>query len=79
MTQNEKLAKLIIVKAVRADTGRYLIRLVNSSGTELAECDVTVLSPPSRPRGPIEVKAVTKSNVTLSWTPPKDNGGREIT
>jgi hypothetical protein len=79
MSQTDKLAKLVIVKSVRADTGRYTIRLVNTSGTETAECDVIVLGPPSRPRGPLEIKEVTKSSVTLSWTPPEDTGGRDIT
>lgn len=78
MTQTDKLAKLVITKAVRADTGRYTIRLVNSSGTETADCEVIVLGPPSKPRGPLEVKEVTKSSVTLSWSPPEDSGGKEI-
>ncbi|CAF4536552.1 unnamed protein product [Rotaria sp. Silwood1] len=79
MTQTDKLARLIITKALRSDTGQYLIRLVNSSGTETAECEVIVLGPPSMPRGPIVTKEVTKSSVTLSWMPPLDNGGKEIT
>ena len=79
MTQTNKIAKLIITKAVRADTGRYLIRLVNTSGTDTADCEVIVLGPPSKPRGPLAVKGVTKSTVTLAWTPPADNGGRDIT
>jgi len=78
MTQTNKLAKLIITKSLRADTGRYLIRLVNGSGTETAECDVIVLGPPTRPGGPLAVKGVTKSSVTLAWRPPADTGGREI-
>jgi hypothetical protein len=79
MTQTDKFAKLIITKAVRADTGRYLIRLVNDSGTETADCEVIVLGPPSKPRGPLEIKEVTKSSVTLAWSPPTDTGGKEIT
>jgi hypothetical protein len=79
MTQTDKLAKIVITKAVRADTGKYVIRLVNDSGTETAECDVIVLAPPSKPRGPLAVKGVTKSTVTLAWSPPADNGGKEIT
>lgn len=79
MTQTDKLAKLVITKAVRADTGRYFIRLVNDSGSETADCEVIVLGPPSKPRGPLEIKGVTKSSVTLSWLAPTDNGGKEIT
>ena len=79
ITQTDKLAKLVITKAVRGDTGKYTIRLVNDSGSETAECEVIVLGPPSKPRGPLEVKGVTKSSVTLAWTPPADTGGKEIT
>lgn len=75
----ETLAKLVINKAVRADTGKYSITLVNELGEDSAECEVCVLGPPSKPRGPLEVKSVTKSTVTLSWLPPLDNGGRDIT
>ena len=79
MTQTDKLAQLVVNKSVRSDTGRYLIRLVNSSGEDTAECDVIVLGPPSKPRGPLAVKDVTKSTVTLSWLPPEDTGGKDIT
>ena len=79
MTLTDKLAKVVINKSVRGDSGRYTIRLVNDSGTETADCEVIVLGPPSKPRGPLEVKGVTKSSVTLAWTPPEDNGGRDIT
>jgi hypothetical protein len=66
------------MKATRADTGRYTITLVNSAGTDTAECEVCVLGPPSKPRGPIEVKGITKSTVTLAWSPPADAGGKDI-
>ncbi|CAF0817484.1 unnamed protein product, partial [Didymodactylos carnosus] len=78
-TLTEKLAKLIINKSVRADTGKYMIRLVNGSGSEQAECEVIVLGPPSIPRGPLEVKEVTKNSVTLAWKAPEDTGGKEVT
>ena len=78
MTQTDKSAKLVITQALRADTGRYTLTLVNSSGNDTAECEVIVLGPPSKPRGPLEVKEVTKSSVTLSWSPPADSGGRDI-
>jgi hypothetical protein len=34
---------------------------------------------PSPPEAPLEYEEVTGSSVTLSWKPPKDNGGSEIT
>jgi len=79
ITQTEKLVKLVINKAVRGDTNQYTVTLVNSSGTDSADCEVCVLGPPSKPRGPLAVKDVTKSTVTLSWLPPEDTGGKDIT
>jgi hypothetical protein len=34
---------------------------------------------PSPPEGPLEYEEITGSSVTVSWKPPKDNGGSEIT
>ncbi|CAF3493075.1 unnamed protein product, partial [Rotaria sp. Silwood2] len=64
MTYSDKLAKLIITTSIRADTGRYLIRLVNDSSEETGDCEVIVLGPPSIPRSSLEVKGVTKSKIT---------------
>lgn len=38
-----------------------------------------VLDKPAAPEGPLEVSDVTKDSATLSWNPPKDDGGSEIT
>lgn len=53
-------AKLTILNAKRADTGKYAIKLTNDSGSDVGYLDVTVLSAPSKPKGPIEVKDVKK-------------------
>lgn len=37
------------------------------------------LDRPAPPDGPLEYEEVTSQSVTLSWKPPKDNGGSEIT
>lgn len=68
LTANERVsmalappsAKLTILGAKRADTGKYAIKLTNDSGTDVGYCDVIVLSAPSKPKGPIEVKDVKK-------------------
>ena len=41
--------------------------------------EVTVLDKPSPPEGPLEYDDVTSSTVSLSWKPPKDDGGSPIT
>ena len=41
--------------------------------------EVIVLDKPSPPEGPLEYDDVTSSTVTLSWNPPKDDGGSPIT
>jgi hypothetical protein len=37
------------------------------------------LDRPGPPEGPLEYEEITSSSVTLSWKPPKDNGGSDIT
>lgn len=39
----------------------------------------SVLDRPSPPEAPLEYEEITGSSVTLSWKPPSDNGGSEIT
>jgi hypothetical protein len=53
-------AKLTILGSKRSDTGKYAIKLTNDSGSDVGYCDVIVLSAPSKPKGPIEVKDVKK-------------------
>lgn len=36
------------------------------------------LAPPLPPTGPLEVSNVSKDRATLSWKPPKDDGGSRI-
>lgn len=40
---------------------------------------ISVPGNPTPPEGPLEVSNVTNKTCTLSWRPPKDNGGAELT
>ncbi len=37
------------------------------------------VGPPGRPEGPLQVSDVFKDRALVSWKPPKDDGGDEIT
>lgn len=67
------------VNAKRSDSGLYHLHLKNDSGTDEGSFQVIVLDRPAAPEGPLEYEEITSQSVTLSWKPPKDNGGSEIT
>lgn len=67
--------KLDIKQTVRAQTGTYRILATNQHGTDEAEVEVTVLSSPGKPMGPLKVTDVTKSGCKLAWKKPEDDGG----
>ncbi|XP_015183294.1 PREDICTED: twitchin isoform X5 [Polistes dominula] len=67
------------VNAKRSDSGLYHLLLKNSSGIDEGSFQVTVLDRPGPPEGPLNYEEITSQSVTLSWKPPKDNGGSEIT
>ena len=63
---------LCIPAAVRADRGRYALKVKNKTGEDSAEADLTVLDKPGKPRGPLEVSNVTEEGCNLEWKPPED-------
>lgn len=67
------------VNAKRSDSGLYHLMLKNSSGIDEGSFQLVVLDRPSPPEAPLEYEEITSASVTLSWKPPKDNGGSEIT
>ncbi|CAN8010311.1 unnamed protein product, partial [Ixodes pacificus] len=71
-------SKLTCDKAERKDNGTYKIVATNQYGTDEAEVEVTVISKPSKPEGPLEVSDVTKNGCKLAWNKPKDDGGEPI-
>lgn len=70
--------KLKVIDAKRADSGEYTLTAKNVNGLDMATVTVTVLDIPSPPEGPLRAEDITKSGCTLSWRPPKDDGGSEI-
>lgn len=70
--------KFFVLKAKRNQTGKYTITAKNSVGEDTAEIDITVLSKPSTPKGPLDVSDVTKHGCKLKWKKPEDDGGTPI-
>ncbi|XP_055900297.1 twitchin-like isoform X6 [Biomphalaria glabrata] len=79
LANDEKEAKLHIPKAERGDTGKYSIKVANKHGDDTAEISVVVLDKPGEPEGPLEISDLTAEGCKLTWKPPKDNGGAEVT
>ncbi|GLH11531.1 Titin, partial [Gryllus bimaculatus] len=68
----------ILQKAKRTDTGIYIVTAKNDSGTDQVEVDITVLSKPSKPKGPLKVSDVTAEGCKLKWDKPEDDGGEPV-
>ncbi|CAD7001755.1 unnamed protein product, partial [Ceratitis capitata] len=71
--------KISIIDTERKHTGIYKIRAVNESGEDEAEVEVNILGPPAKPKGPLEVRDITKHSCKLKWKKPEDDGGKPIT
>ncbi|KRF85408.1 twitchin isoform X27 [Drosophila virilis] len=66
------------VNCQRSDSGIYHLLLRNDSGIDEGSFELIVLDRPGPPDGPLEYEEITANSVTISWKPPKDNGGSEI-
>lgn len=71
--------KITVTNSLRKNTGMYKIIATNKHGKDEAEVEVTVLSSPSKPKGPLKVSDVTKNGCKLKWDKPEDDGGKPIT
>ncbi|KAJ8352204.1 hypothetical protein SKAU_G00236800 [Synaphobranchus kaupii] len=70
---------LLIQQGKREDTGLYTITASNSLGKASKEMRLNVLGRPGPPSAPIKFEEVSAEKITLSWLPPKDDGGSTVT
>jgi len=63
----------------RSQCGGWKVIAKNSVGEDEHEVRMSVVSPPSRPSGAVEVYKVTPHGCTVIWQKPKDDGGSPIT
>uniref|UniRef100_A0A8C9RLR6 Titin-like n=1 Tax=Scleropages formosus TaxID=113540 RepID=A0A8C9RLR6_SCLFO len=73
----EDYSTLIIENSNRYDSGKYILSLENSSGSQSITFNVKVLDTPGPP-GPIKFTDVTKGALTLMWNAPVNDGGAHI-
>uniref|UniRef100_A0A671KGC4 Titin n=1 Tax=Sinocyclocheilus anshuiensis TaxID=1608454 RepID=A0A671KGC4_9TELE len=77
--KNTDLKAILVVKdAIRIDGGQYTLHLTNVAGTKSVSFSVRVLDRPGPPEGPFSVSGVTCEKCSLSWLPPKHDGGSSI-
>lgn len=77
--KNIDFKAIIVVKdAIRIDGGQYTLHLTNVAGTKSVNFNVRVLDRPGPPEGPLTVSGVTSEKCSLSWLPPKHDGGSSI-
>uniref|UniRef100_A0A8B9BGE9 Titin n=1 Tax=Anser brachyrhynchus TaxID=132585 RepID=A0A8B9BGE9_9AVES len=75
---SENITVLTIKEACREDVGAYLVKLTNSAGEATETLNIVVLDKPGPPTGPVKVDEVTADSITISWEPPKYDGGSSI-
>lgn len=75
----ERNTVITVRKCTRADSGKYILVLKNSSGTCEGKAEVVVLDKPTPPKGPLKVDEVRADHVTVKWQKPDDFGGTDLT
>lgn len=75
----ERNTVLTVRRSTRADSGKYILILTNSSGTLEKFADVIVLDKPTPPKGPLKPEEIRADHVKVKWQKPEDNGGSDIT
>uniref|UniRef100_A0A3P8ZW39 Titin n=1 Tax=Esox lucius TaxID=8010 RepID=A0A3P8ZW39_ESOLU len=69
-------AKLVVKDSIRVDGGQYTLLLTNVAGEKSVTFNVRVLDRPGPPEGPLTVSNVTCEKCSLSWLPPRADGGK---
>ena len=74
----EKCVVYTIKKPSRADTGKWTIKMSNAAGHSTKDVRINMQDKPSPPTS-LEVSEIFSSHCTLSFAPPKDDGGMQLT
>lgn len=70
---------VIVKDCIRRDSGQYALTLQNIAGTVTMPINCVVLDKPGPSAGPLQITGLTVEQCTLSWGPPQETGGADIT
>ena len=68
---------LVLQDCTRSDSGKYMLKLENSSGVATTFVSLKVLDTPGPP-GAIRIKEVAQDYVLITWDSPQVDGGSEV-
>uniref|UniRef100_A0A3B4THA2 Titin n=1 Tax=Seriola dumerili TaxID=41447 RepID=A0A3B4THA2_SERDU len=70
---------VIVKDCSRRDSGQYVLTLQNIAGTVTMPINCVILDKPGPSAGPLQITGLTAEECTLSWGPPQEIGGANIT
>uniref|UniRef100_A0AAY4B5W5 Titin n=1 Tax=Denticeps clupeoides TaxID=299321 RepID=A0AAY4B5W5_9TELE len=68
-----------IKDCIRSDSGQYVLTLQNVAGSVSMPVNCVILDKPGPSAGPLVVSGITAEECNLTWGPPQEKGGAEIT
>ena len=71
-------AVMVVRNLSTKDSGCYKLKAKNQEGSAEAEVKVTVMGPPGKPVGPMEVSDVRKTSCRITWQRPENDGGAQV-
>ena len=70
---------LTVKDSIRRDSGQYVLTLQNIVGTVTMPVRCVILDKPGPSMGPLQITGLKADECTLSWGPPQETGGADIT
>uniref|UniRef100_A0A8C1WIB8 Titin n=1 Tax=Cyprinus carpio TaxID=7962 RepID=A0A8C1WIB8_CYPCA len=79
ITGTDTSTMIVVKDCKRSDSGQYALTLKNVAGSVTTPVNCVILDKPGPSAGPLSVTGLTAEECTLSWGPPQEIGGSEIT
>uniref|UniRef100_A0A4W6C8Z7 Titin n=1 Tax=Lates calcarifer TaxID=8187 RepID=A0A4W6C8Z7_LATCA len=70
---------VIVKDCIRRDSGQYALTLQNIAGAVTMPINCVIIDKPGPSAGPLQITGLTAEECTLSWGPPQEAGGADIT